>query len=504
MLSTTPADPVAECLADVLQLRVDHIGRKNRKSLDSDRRLALARILLDAVRGRRLPRHYNDPQAVAISAQELRRRLRSDVAAIRNALLRLISTFKDSSFDVGGRTTRAITLHPAMMQQATQVYLDAATAPLEVVTQSKETAPTRWHGAIIPGVLPEVTLEMANRAIASCDSQDIETFGALVDARYSIALHSGLSNVFDEETTAGRLKPVGVVSLVSMPRTARALLLQDTGWVDYDLSSCHLTILRDLGRHLGLSTSAIERYLTDKTTAHAAWATEIDHDDPDDFKWIVLSFQNGARQSVEKETKLGTLLGHKKATRWLQRPYVQTLLTEISEIVRPVVTQARVGKKKSKSYSNVLGLIRDGATWPQACNHIWTGYEVWIMRELLKRLQVLQPGALKVYIYDGFISGTSLSDEQIADLESHVRRRSLKVLGVELSITLKATPFVATNTSKSSHLEERSNTNRDTHLEPRTQRQVETDRRAPEEHSPEMQAWLAEERRKRPKHIDKE
>jgi len=268
-----------------------------------------------------------------------------------------------------------------------------------------------------------------------------------------------------------------------MPLTARLLLLQETGWWDYDLTSCHLKILRDLGRHLGLSISAIERYLKDKATAHTAWAKEIDHNRRDDFKKIVLSFQNGARQSVEEETTLGSLLGHEKAARWLQRKYVQELLKEISEIVKQVVTQTKVGKKKSKSYSNVLGLILDGATWPQACHHIWTGYEVWIMRELLKRLQVLQPGALRAYIYDGFISGTSLSDQQIADLESYILRRSVKALGVELSISLKATPFAAAQQADLTPIG----------VKPRT-----------EEHDSDTQAWLAEERRRHTKHIDKE
>ena len=63
------------------------------------------------------------------------------------------------------------------------------------------------------------------------------------------------------------------------------------------------------------------------------------------------------------------------------------------------------------------------------------------MRELLKRLDALHPGSLKAYCYDGFISAVPLSDQQIADLESHIRRRSGTVLGVELAITLKATPF---------------------------------------------------------------
>src|SRR6266516_1943192 len=130
MLLTT--DPVAERLADALQLRVDHIGRK--RVFDAARRLALARLLLDNARGR-FPRHRDDPNAVAISALELRRRLRSDVASIRNDLLRLVSTFEEGDFDVAGRKTRAITFHAHLVQQAMQVYRDAATAPLAPVAR---------------------------------------------------------------------------------------------------------------------------------------------------------------------------------------------------------------------------------------------------------------------------------------------------------------------------------------------------------------------------------
>jgi hypothetical protein len=269
-----------------------------------------------------------------------------------------------------------------------------------------------------------------------------------------------------------------------MPRTARALLLRDTGWWDYDLASCHLRILRDLGRHLGLSTDAIDRYLKDKKRAHTSWAEAIRHDHPDDFKQIILSFQNGARRSSEPETTLGDLLGPEKATSWLQREYVQEFLTEISEIVKQEVTQATVGR----SCVNVLGLTREAATYPQACSHIWTGYEVWIMRELLTRLAVIQPGALKAYIYDGFISGTRLSDEQITDVESHVRRRSVEAMGVELSITLKATPFAAAKRADLSTSVDKLRS--------------EGDARDLEEDAPEMQEWLAS-CRQTFKHIDK-
>jgi hypothetical protein len=272
---------------------------------------------------------------------------------------------------------------------------------------------------------------MAQAALQHGSSEDAE--GWLVEARDQIALHGGLPNLFSAPGPNGRLHPLadGPVHALALQRQARKLLLRDTGWSDYDLSSAHLSIFISLGKAHGFETTATEAYRADKTASHDRWAALIEHDTPDDFKTLILSFLNGGALHPSKYTAAGSVFGASKVHRIRHElPEVVSLAQEIRAGMKQVVERYLFGP---------LGELSPHAiSYSQRGSFILTVFEQFAIREICARLPA---HTLRTVIYDGWISSEPLSEAALRDLEAHVRARSLAVFRVPLDIGITATAF---------------------------------------------------------------
>jgi hypothetical protein len=399
--------------------------------------------------------HKRDPKATSFSAQELRQALKVCGSRYITCLLPFFSfPFTKRGFSKQGKSTKPYRLLPQVRRAVTHAYRLAKDDPLGSPVSEERSSPKPLDTTLagcsfvpftLPGLLTEITLTMAQRALKGCTRADARTLGWLVDSRNAIRIHGGLPNGFEGYQTNGRLQYAGDVHLVPMSKRARRLLLQDTGWADYDIASAHLSIFVSLGKRFGFPTEQVQQYLANKDACHTRWARATGHDCAADFKDLVLSFLNGGSLAPIQQTASGAVFGVDTIARMRKKvPSLNKLYTETRSGMREVVSHF----SSQGACWNAVNAVRTGGSeeneaprplpFAQACSHILTGYEQFAIRVLCARLT---PGSLKTIIFDGWISSDTLSDCQLSDLETHLRDTSKAALGVELALRIKCTPF---------------------------------------------------------------
>jgi hypothetical protein len=462
-----PADPDFPAFATALWedgsvvsqlLPVKQRGRKYVKA----RQQALAGLIWLAYHGSY--RHKKNPLASSFGMELLESAtcLRSSNATART---RWLSPFFD--FDTGrtvgcsrkARLTKAYVLNAETRAAARAAKMTArVNSRRSIEDQPADCSP----------VIREVTSEMAKNAFAEMTRMGLVKAAAyLHGAVEDIPVEGGLPNEYAGTFSNGRPYPFARSHLVGMPRVAREALLRETGWWDYDIRSCHVSLFLSLGQHFGIGLPLLSQYAADKERQHDEWAGLVNHHSPDDFKELVLGFLNGGSLDVKYQSAIWEKLCYgltpdnhivqDRALHWVALPSVRDLHAEVanacavlvenySRPIRTLVKPTALTNDPDIEPESVPALLAWNAvnhviaakTPGQVLSHILTGLEQHTMQYLMSRVP---HGSVVATMYDGWVSRVELSDAERESLELGLSFHSAEALGLPLSLSLKGKQF---------------------------------------------------------------
>ena len=393
-------------------LALDNLRRIGGRKHAAKRQAALYAMMVATYDGSART-HNRKPNCVSFSWDELRRRLHAQNSRVCHALLAPFFGYPAERKRFYKGSTKPYALKPHVLA-----------------------ACDTWAAESGPARIASITREDALDAVEAAQAQGNLPAAAGLKLAADHISDDGLPNAMVGQQSNGRLIPdASSVHLVPMPKDQRKLLLQqgddEQRW-DYDFNSCHLRILVDLCEHHGLPHSHVSDYIDGRVLAVETWTRIIDHDNPDDFKQVVLSFLNGGTLSSSPKQTCGRLLGPERAKQFASLKAVSELAEEIGAAMRVIVT-------RTASKTNAVGqMLVEGATFEQTCSHILTGYEQFALRVICSRLP---QGSLVSTVYDGWISRVELPDGQLRDLEEQVAVASRRELGIALHVKIRGEPF---------------------------------------------------------------
>ncbi len=245
----------------------------------------------------------------------------------------------------------------------------------------------------------------------------------------------GLPNLYVEQTS-GRLGYEGLSPhLISMPSMLRALLLEKTDLVSFDISASYYSIYVSVGKSIGIFTSHAEAYLKNRSAYHGAWSRATGHDNPDSFKRVAISWLMGATLSHSRRTSSTKVFGKDAMMKLSQDQSARLLYKEVRTGMKEIIR----AHSKNNVIVNVLGKelqlddrSNDFTNFGKSASHILVGYEQYAIREICQKVE-----GLKAIIYDAFVA----APQSVEPLEEFIREKSRKELGVALEINLTATRF---------------------------------------------------------------
>ena len=245
------------------------------------------------------------------------------------------------------------------------------------------------------------------------------------------------------EFGSGRLGSSGsTLHPVTMSRSLRHLLLEDSGLFDFDIIACNWSIYLAVAESMGLSTTHSRRYVEDRVGFHSEWAQLTGHTDPSAFKSIALSWLTGGSLGESDRASAVQSIGRESVRRLAQAKSVQCLRQEVQQGISAIVSNApqRIDEAGRTVIENALGktVTLDGSIskyQPKAAAHLLAGWEQFAIRAMCPLVS-----GLKAIVFDGFIAQ---QQQSVDPLESAVRTMSQDLLGFKLDVRLKVQPFKA-------------------------------------------------------------
>ena len=436
----------------------DHLSTLSRKHVEHRQRF-LCDLLSISYERRHV--HQTEPDACSFSRDFLRKGLRvsASKALIPKYLGGLYSFEQENrgySRDAG--LTKAYRLHEPVRAMLDEVYSGRDPLPIEgeqIPTASENGLPAQvaTEGIFVPAHLPvtEAHLGAAEEQIRRW--MGLHNHHGLLDPKKTAGMtlqgalqvvrgckmwwrsFGGFPNLYRLQSH-GRLGPRGgTVHVITLPRKIRHLILHRSGLADFDLISCHWSILQSLSRSVGLGTPWIDAYLHRKEDWHAEWADRTGRS-PGDFKSITTSWLTGGVLSSSPRTAGARTVG-RAAMEFLQadlqaQELHQETIQTLGRVIPEVTEMVRDGRRTVTV--NAVGQAREtqGLSMGKVISHILTGFEQFAIRAACRSATGLQ-----AIIYDGFIA----APQAVAPMEAAIREESARRLGLTLNLRLKRAPF---------------------------------------------------------------
>ena len=447
-------------------LRLDHIARLGRKHVRT-RQGFLCRLLSTSYE-RRHP-HSAEPQADSFSREFLRKGLR--VSNRKDAIrpfLRDLYDFQEGNHGYDSRTglTKAYRLRHPAYEVLDAIYGSPDPLPVAREGVRESTDPSAnglphevaEQGLHLPSLIsvPTEHLDEVVRRIEGWIGPghhwiplDPERPGGMGlgtalriarGCRKWIVSLGGLPNFYRTQST-GRLGPDrdrGSMHVITLPRTIRHLIFHRSGLEDFDLKSCHWSILRSLARAQGVPTPWCDSYVESKEEWHARWAKTTGHRSPKAFKSLCASWLTGGTLSAFPATAGAQAVGADVMAQLAGDRHAQRLHAEVREVLpRVLAATARVEWADEALFTvNAVGrrleLEVPGQRSGRVHAHLLTGFEQFAIRAACRRAE-----GLMAIVYDGFIA----PPQDVGVMEEAIREESLRELGFPLDLRLKREAF---------------------------------------------------------------
>ena len=436
----------------------DHLSTLSRKYVGHRQRF-LCDLLSISYERRHV--HEVDPEADAFSRASLLKGLR--VSATKEVIptyLRDLYPFEESNrgYDRDAGLTKAYRMRDSVRMVLDEVYSTRDSLPVEgqeVFTKSENGLPSEMAGQdlFVPAHLPVSEEDLVATEDRIRGWMEPDNHQGLLDPHKSGGMtlqgalqiirscrmwqrsYGGFPNLYRLQSY-GRLGPRGgSIHVITLPRTIRQLVFHHSGLEDFDLVSCHWSILTSLARAMGLKTPWIDAYRENKEEWHRSWAGATCLY-PSDLKPITSSWLTGGVLSSSPHTAGVRAVGREMMT-YLQKDHrAQALYKETRDTLGRVIPQVTeyVRDGGRTVVVNAVGQAREtqGLSRRKVFSHVLTGFEQFAIRTACQRVRDLQ-----AVVYDGFIA----PPQDVVPLQAAIREESSKRLGLTLRLQLKRKPF---------------------------------------------------------------
>jgi hypothetical protein len=236
------------------------------------------------------------------------------------------------------------------------------------------------------------------------------------------------------EVGAGRIFASGGVQNIS--RSVRAIAL--AGMYDYDISNCHLAIVRELADRLGLRCPALDGYLANKIAFRegiAAYLNEtsgVDYVEANKVKEAVIQLAYGAPLSTSTRVSLSTAFPNPRTRHAFQsHPQVQLLVQELGRARREIVKGHITAKGQIQNAFGVRDYFDLPKEYNRALSFVVTGVESLALDAILQRWGA----SILLAMHDGWIVREAIPVEEF---EAEIALKTGFALRVELKEKLTA------------------------------------------------------------------
>lgn len=247
----------------------------------------------------------------------------------------------------------------------------------------------------------------------------------------------GLPSLYRVESN-GRLGGIGL-SVVSLPRVLRGLLLAGSGLRDYDLEASNWRLYASAARACGFPTPAADEYLANRKRHHRAWTAAAGQREAT-VKAVPLSWLTGATLSAHPDCAAVQVMGAESFRTLAALPFVREFYKETAATMPRLCAEVlpEVADGGRRVYVNAVGAVlapekrgadlKDG----QKASHLLTGLEQVAM-------QVIGPHVrgLAAVVFDGLLAPA----QGVAHWPGIIRDESAAVLGFPLDVTFAVKPF---------------------------------------------------------------
>jgi hypothetical protein len=195
-----------------------------------------------------------------------------------------------------------------------------------------------------------------------------------------------------------------------------------SGLYDYDISNCHLAIMRQLAVRLGVQMPTLDNYLANKADTRKSiaqniyqsidWGIVSHSDQVKSVKAAILLLAYGGKLSTSPKVELSKLIDQDSARlAFVRHPLVRSLNSEFNLAAKAIVASHATA---SGVITNALG-VRSQFSLPKdykrAISHIITGVEAKALDAILQRWG----DSVLLAIHDGWVMRESIPVEQFED-----------------------------------------------------------------------------------------
>jgi hypothetical protein len=297
------------------------------------------------------------------------------------------------------------------------------------VVESKTATGSRRHGKGNPAsFLPIHTAQLRLWATGVCKVCRIAASKLLY--LESVSPQTGCIPMRYREIGAGRI--FDEHTLQAVPRSARSVAL--SGLNDYDISNCHLAVMRQLALRLGVQMPTLDNYLANKADTRKSIAQNIyksidrgivSHSSQvKSVKAAILLLAYGGKLSTSPKVELSKLIDQDSARlAFVRHPLVRSLNSELDLAAKAIVAAHATS---SGVITNAFG-VRSQFSLPKdyksAISHIITGVEAKALDAILQRWG----DSVLLAIHDGWVMRESIPVEQFEDEIAQACGLSLRV-----------------------------------------------------------------------------
>ena len=225
-----------------------------------------------------------------------------------------------------------------------------------------------------------------------------------------------------QETSTGRLQGQGL-HLQHVPSPLRYEALRGQGLYLYDFDNCHYSVLEQLSPH---NLPTVNAYNADKTAFRQTIATDLGVT-MGQVKKALIAIIYGAVNG-EGYTVSDIMGGN--ASAFLEHPHIAGLYKDVKASRRDIIANAKRSENQHGTYiiNTMNKAIPDTEKPATVLSHILQGVESAMLDAILEQ----HGEAVRLLLFDGFISSEELDPEELQDLVQNNTGFRVKIDGKKL------------------------------------------------------------------------
>ncbi len=296
------------------------------------------------------------------------------------------------------------------------------------VVEAKTSSGARRHGKGQPSSMLPINIQGLNQCLDRSPCKLCRRAALRFLYLEQQSPHPGAIPMRYCEVRAGRIFDRWGIQNAS--RSVRSVAL--AGMYDYDISNCHLAIVRELAGRLGLLCPALDRYLANKkefrerVAAYVNEASGTDSVEADAVKKAIIQLAYGAPLSTSTRVSLSTVFPNRRARQaFRSHPEVQLIVQELRHARHKIVKSHISEQGRIQNAFGVRDCFELPKEYDRALSFVVTGVEALALDAILQRWGE----SILLAMHDGWIVREAIPTEEF---EAEIERKTGFPLQVEL------------------------------------------------------------------------